>query len=284
VRRLSLTVCLVLVAAGVGAALLAGCPSAGTDNDGGPPSADSGTGTDSGSTQDSGSVADAGPGDAGLQDAGPVNGCTDFTDISDQTNPTLFFGGGLGLNYSPKCAIIRAGQAVTFSGGFSSHPLAQTSGPESVITTPDGGTSATFTFNTTGTYGFECLRHAMYGMVGAIQVVDVGATIDAGVNGCGQFTDISAGDVTDGGNTPTITFGSNLHYEPQCASITAGQAVTFSGEFAFHPLQQTAGPAAVITPTDGGTLASFTFTQPGIYGYECLKHTSFGMKGAIQVQ
>jgi hypothetical protein len=40
----------------------------------------------------------------------PTNGCSAFTDLSAGT-ATIDFGGGLGLNYSPKCAEVKVGQS-----------------------------------------------------------------------------------------------------------------------------------------------------------------------------
>lgn len=109
-----------------------------------------------------------------------VNGCTlaTATDLSAAGTPTVAFGGGLGFVYSPKCARITVGQAVTFSGAFASHPLRagvvvggvpqpQPGGP---IASTDTGTTATFTFPTAGVFPYYCSFHGGGGMNGVVYV------------------------------------------------------------------------------------------------------------------
>ena len=119
--------------------------------------------------------------DAAL-DASPldINGCTPATatDLSGMATPTVTFGGAGGLAYTPRCSKINAGQAVTFSGMFTAHPLrggtvvggVPTLDPSSPITATDTGTSATIAFPTAGVYGFYCNLHGSGGMNGAIYV------------------------------------------------------------------------------------------------------------------
>ena len=61
----------------------------------------------------------------------------------------------------------------------------------------------------------------------------------AEVNGCSVFTDLTA-------TTATIGFTS-FAYTPACAEVKVGQAVTFVGDFGFHPISQTCGPVEAIT-------------------------------------
>jgi plastocyanin len=138
-------------------------------------------GSDSGPRGDGGGAVDGGSPDGGAQDAGSGNecattfaNCTTFTDHTDGGTPTVGFGGGLGNNYSPKCLRIKAGQSITFSGAFTSHPLDQACGPVDVITATDTGSTASFTFSATGRYGYFCTVHGTStgtGMAGAINVV-----------------------------------------------------------------------------------------------------------------
>lgn len=122
----------------------------------------------------------------------------------------------------------------------------------------------------------------------------VGPPVDGGSAG-GAESDGGAGGGTASGGCPgyagcntftdgtTITFPNvNDTYSPKCLRVRVGQQVTFSGDLADHPLQQSCGPAA--NAISGGATA--TFTVPGVYGYWCTDHGSSGgsgMAGAIEV-
>jgi plastocyanin len=99
---------------------------------------------------------------------------------------------------------------------------------------------------------------------------------EAAVHGCSAFTDISG--------SPTVTFTS-FAYSPRCAQVSAGQTVTFTGDFAFHPIQQTCGPVEEIISTASGGSLAVTFETAGTYGYWCTLHNAggSGMAGAILV-
>ncbi len=105
-----------------------------------------------------------------------VNGCSSF---QDETAP----GGSRTItftfpSYSPPCMLIAAGQSVTFSGSFSSHPLrpgvapssSGTGSPNNPIPATSSGNSLTVAFPTPGTYPFYCALHQAMGMIGAVQV------------------------------------------------------------------------------------------------------------------
>ena len=82
----------------------------------------------------------------------------------------------------------------------------------------------------------------------------------------------------------TITFPF-LSYAPKCMKISAGQSVTFSGNFGVHPLAQACGTPGAITNGTSGS-ATFTFATPDVYGYYCENHGSAdgsGMAGSILV-
>jgi len=98
-------------------------------------------------------------------------GCTTYEDrTATNASREVDFGGALGMNFVPKCSMIKAGQSVIFVGNFAIHPLAQVCGPADVIV--DGtGTSAQFMFTTPGTYNYKCVVHEAFGMKGSIQVV-----------------------------------------------------------------------------------------------------------------
>ena len=113
---------------------------------------------------------------------------------------------------------------------------------------------------------------------------------DAGVgetvNGC-TAADFAANDLSAAGASRTITFPSTsaiAQYSKPCITIAVGQMVTWTGDFASHPLVQAGGDASMwITPTGTGTTVSFGFPVGGTYGFECSAHPAV-MKGAIYVK
>jgi plastocyanin len=94
-------------------------------------------------------------------------------------------------------------------------------------------------------------------------------------------------------NTTQIAFGGTLglNYSPACLQTTPGATITFSGDFATHPLipstiriTQSSNP---IVMTTSGTTASFIFNAPGFYGYFCGAHgddQGDDMSGVIWVE
>jgi plastocyanin len=128
-----------------------------------------------------------GSGDGGDVDAGFVSGtrCTqaeldqpigpgggDFTAMSsvEITFPT----DGVPAQYTNRCAKVKVGTTVTFSGSFANHPLEPNGGdkptpiPADTMDVDGGGLDVTMT--TPGIYGFECAFHPTI-MFGAVQVV-----------------------------------------------------------------------------------------------------------------
>jgi plastocyanin len=95
-------------------------------------------------------------------------------------------------------------------------------------------------------------------------------------------------------STPTtIAFGGGVGfaYAPKCLEVSAGTAVTFSGDFATHPLIPSAMRGNTtnnpIVATSSGTSATFTFPNAGFYAYLCMFHGSddgSSMSGVIWVQ
>jgi plastocyanin len=106
------------------------------------------------------------------------------------------------------------------------------------------------------------------------------------LNGCTLATaiDHTADDVT-------VVTQMGLTYTPSCIKIKAGKQVTVNAAFAAHPLSQggvvngTAYPemGGPITHTASGSSATFTFPNPGQFGYYCDLHYSGGMYGAVIV-
>jgi plastocyanin len=102
--------------------------------------------------------------------------CTTFVDLTgDGVDRTIHFPLG-NETYGPKCARVRFGQTVTFSGSdFSGHPLTQACGPVNNVVLARQGSSFSVTFDRgLGVYGYYCTQHGSVsgsGMSGAIEVV-----------------------------------------------------------------------------------------------------------------
>ncbi len=99
---------------------------------------------------------------------------------------------------------------------------------------------------------------------------------DAGpssVNGCGDA------DYVTGQTAIDWTFAVN----PRCVEIHAGDSVTWNGDFTLHPLAASGGdtPSPIEGVTNTGTTKTFTFNDPGTFGFHCLNHAS--MIGAVRV-
>jgi plastocyanin len=112
-----------------------------------------------------------------------IHGCTYENAVASSS--TIMFS-SVDYTYSPKCLRVASGTEVTFSGGFSGHPLVsgiynETSGQsepfEGTIENTDAGTSASFTMTIAGANPYYCLYHASSGMVGVVYVGDSCATV-----------------------------------------------------------------------------------------------------------
>jgi plastocyanin len=108
------------------------------------------------------------------------NGCTTamFMDQSAQAaSRAVAFPNG-NLTYSPKCILINAGQAVTFNGAFSGHPLKPGAAGVATAGSPNNpipantntGTTLAVTFPTAGDYPYFCSLHDGSGMNGVVRV------------------------------------------------------------------------------------------------------------------
>jgi plastocyanin len=100
---------------------------------------------------------------------------------------------------------------------------------------------------------------------------------DVEVNSCKVFVDRSAA-----GASRTLTWDFGIATAPErCLTIKKGQAVTFSGDFATHPLLGSGGdkpnPLASADPSTG----IVTFAATGTFGFVCGNHPA--MTGAIKV-
>ena len=117
---------------------------------------------------------------AASTDSIPVfNGCAaaSYVDKSGASDARTVDVGATGLNFSPTCLTIAAGQTVHFQGSLSAHPLAPgsdgnpTAGSNgSPIVVTSAGSAVDFTFPTAGTFPYVCTAHSSLGMVGSIHV------------------------------------------------------------------------------------------------------------------
>lgn len=111
------------------------------------------------------------------------------------------------------------------------------------------------------------------------------------VNGCDPAT---ATDLT-GQAAVTIEFGGahGLAYAPPCVCVSAGTRVTFSGQFATHPLlggwvtdsnTKAPDPGSPFSPrTNSGTTKTFTLTEVAVCPFYCDVHALADMKGVAFV-
>jgi plastocyanin len=81
--------------------------------------------------------------------------------------------------------------------------------------------------------------------------------------------------------THEITIPGPWVFEPEVAQVTAGEQVTWTNEGGAAHTVTIKGLGVDVT-LDPGEEFSFTFEEPGTYGYECRLHPP-GMKGSIIV-
>jgi plastocyanin len=108
-------------------------------------------------------------------------------------------------------------------------------------------------------------------------------TVPASVHGCslGNATDLRADP------SPDVAF-SSYSYSPKCIRIAAGQSITFTGDFSFHPLvggqNDVSDPQSPIGSTSSGLMKTVAFPAAGTFPFYCDEHVlSFGMTGAVFV-
>jgi plastocyanin len=127
----------------------------------------------------------------------------------------------------------------------------------------------------------------------ALFVLGCSTSARAAVNGCGLGSSAVPVDLR-GRPSVTVAFGGvfGFAYSPACIRIVAGTAVTFSGNFAPHPLRAGTAdggipipdPTSPIQSTDTGTTATFNFPSSGEFGYYCNAHWPDAMYGGILVE
>ncbi|MBX3208149.1 MAG: hypothetical protein KF764_24090 [Labilithrix sp.] len=118
--------------------------------------------------------------DAGRVDAGPPPiRCTDEElAANDKTDGgalvITFLNAANPRQYENRCATVKVGASVTFSGGFAQHPLQAAGGdspnPIPYVAEDQPGDELVVTMPNAGTFGYECEFHPTL-MFGAIRVV-----------------------------------------------------------------------------------------------------------------
>ncbi len=115
-----------------------------------------------------------------------LNGCSDSTYVDRSAASAarvVTFGGAGGSGafaYAPRCITVAAGQSVTFTGDFSTHPLAPGSSPTAADAGSPGNPiprqdtnavpSVSVTFARAGDYPYYCAYHYAAGMTGVVRV------------------------------------------------------------------------------------------------------------------
>jgi plastocyanin len=152
----------------VGPAVDGGSTGGGAAADGGGAGGGSGTG---GASSGGGAAAGGGFVDTGCPG---FASCVTFTDATAAGASREIQFPNASETYAPDCLRIQAGQTVTFSGAFGSHPLQQECGPAAGVLQASSGNGAAFQLTVPGTYGYYCTQHGSpsgSGMAGAIEVV-----------------------------------------------------------------------------------------------------------------
>jgi plastocyanin len=113
-------------------------------------------------------------------------------------------------------------------------------------------------------------------------------------NGCtpGMYVDRSAADADRTVGFAGANGSDEFGYSPACIVVAAGQAVTFIGTFAVHPLSPGISPidtdagvgANPIPETASGAMLTVTFPAPGTFPYYCEMHYATGMYGVVHVR
>ena len=117
------------------------------------------------------------------------------------------------------------------------------------------------------------------GCGGGSSSTDGGSDAAVVVNGCTNFSDLTAG----GGTITFPTQATPAQYQPNCARIKVHQTLTWTGSFTSHPLMPAGGDSPnPIQATSSGMSKSFTFDSPGTFGFGCGIHAS--MFGAVLVE
>jgi plastocyanin len=154
----------------LGAFLVSCSSSSTTATDAGGAGSDTGTPSDGGAETATDARLDVG-------DADQLNGCTaaifssnDHTAAADPRRIT-FPSGPVPDQFTPQCMTIRAGQSVTWTGAFESHPFAPFGGATATpIPSTSSGTTLSVAFPNPGEYGFHCEFHPEV-MAGAVLVL-----------------------------------------------------------------------------------------------------------------
>jgi plastocyanin len=134
------------------------------------PSTSSGsTSSTSGSTSSTSSGGTSSTSSGTTTTGGMVNGCDPAATTETTGDATITFTTGTApMQYAPACVKIKAGSKVTWNGAFNFHPLTPDDATSPIVY-QNTGTTATFTFPSTGAFGYHCDVHPS-AMLGAVFV------------------------------------------------------------------------------------------------------------------
>lgn len=174
--------------------------------------------------------------------------------------------------FSPGTLSIVPGSTVTWEISGATHNVTFTGPAPAGGNVPDTqpGASASRTFDTAGTYAYQCTRHA--GMSGTV-VVEAGAAPP-------QAPAPTPPPPASGATVTTL----NETFSPGTVTIAPGSTVSWQISGATHNLTFN-GPAPAggnIPDTSPGNTVSRTFDAAGSYSYQCTRHS--GMTGTVVVQ
>ena len=112
-------------------------------------------------------------------------------------------------------------------------------------------------------------------------------TAPGSVHGCSHASATDLGEEMN----PTVDFFT-YSYSPKCSLIAAGQSITFTGDFDFHPLvggqivggNEVPDPQSPIGTTNTGFMKTIVFPAAGTFPFYCSAHgPDLGMIGAVFV-
>lgn len=145
----------------------------------------------------------------------------------------------------------------------------------------------------TATTATALLDHFSYFVVAEAPGPSDAGAADTGVDAATPATDASS--ATDAAGATVVARGEALSFDPEQLTVKVGSTVTWSFPGSGHSVVSggIGGTAAGDCAVDGkfasgvkntGETFSFTFTQPGTYGYHCAAHCAQFEGGTVVVQ
>jgi plastocyanin len=213
----------------------------------------------------------SGPGNADDPDAGEVDAdeapVQTTGDVPEGAVEIRIVGDDAG-DFVPGELTVDVGRSVTFVNIHSDEHTATGSGFDTGIIPDEGGT-ATVVLDTPGVFPYACLIHPE--MTGVIRVRDE--------NGLVPETQTAAQEVPA---DATMVIIANLAFDPAAITVPTGTTVAWTNDDAVpHTVTSTEGAfdSGIFDP--GGSF-SFTFNEPGSFGYICQLHPQ--MQGTVTAE